>query len=42
MTIVMQESEDTALKEVVIIGYGSRKKLDNTAAIISIQSRRID
>jgi hypothetical protein len=26
MTIVMQESEDTTLKEVVIIGYGVGKK----------------
>jgi hypothetical protein len=25
MTITMMESQDTALKEVVIIGYGSRK-----------------
>jgi hypothetical protein len=27
MTITMMESQDTALKEVVIIGYGSRKRL---------------
>jgi hypothetical protein len=25
MTITMMESQDTALKEVVIIGYGSKK-----------------
>lgn len=41
MTIVMQESEDTALKEVVVIGYGTRKKVDNTAAITSIQAEEI-
>jgi TonB-linked SusC/RagA family outer membrane protein len=41
MTIVMQESEDTALKEVVIIGYGSRKKIDNTASITSIQAEEL-
>ncbi|MFT5646192.1 MAG: TonB-linked SusC/RagA family outer membrane protein [Aureispira sp.] len=41
MTIVMQESEDTALKEVVIIGYGSRKVVDNTAAITSIQAEEL-
>lgn len=41
ITIVMQESEDTALSEVVIIGYGSRKKVDNTAAITSIQAEEL-
>ncbi|MFT5714091.1 MAG: TonB-linked SusC/RagA family outer membrane protein [Flavobacterium sp.] len=41
MTIVMQESEDTALKEVVIIGYGSRKKIDNTSSITSIQAEEL-
>jgi TonB-linked SusC/RagA family outer membrane protein len=41
MTIVMQESEDTALKEVVIIGYGSRKVVDNTSAITSIQAEEL-
>jgi hypothetical protein len=29
------------LKEVVIIGYRSRKKVDNTAAIISIQAEEL-
>jgi hypothetical protein len=33
MTITMSESEDTAIKEVVVIGYGTRKKIDNTTAI---------
>lgn len=41
MTIVMQESEDTALREVVIIGYGSRKIVDNTAATTSIQAEEL-
>jgi hypothetical protein len=36
MTITMFESEDTALKEVVVIGYGTRKKIDNTTAITSL------
>jgi hypothetical protein len=38
MTITMMESQDTALKEVVIIGYGSRKKVDNTTAIVSLKA----
>jgi hypothetical protein len=37
MTITMFESEDTALKEVVVIGYGTRKKIDNTTAITSLK-----
>jgi hypothetical protein len=37
MTITMMESQDTALKEVVIIGF--EKKVDNTTAIVS-KSRR--
>jgi TonB-linked SusC/RagA family outer membrane protein len=41
MTIMMMESQDTALKEVVIIGYGSRKKIDNTTAIISLKAEEI-
>jgi hypothetical protein len=40
MTITMSESEDTALKEVVVIGYGTRKKIDNTTAITSLKRRR--
>jgi hypothetical protein len=38
MTIMM-ESQDTALKEVVIIGYGSRKKVDNTT--VSLKAEEI-
>jgi hypothetical protein len=41
MTITMMESQDTALKEVVIIGYGSRKKVDNTTAIVSLKAEEI-
>ncbi|REG99715.1 SusC/RagA family TonB-linked outer membrane protein [Flavobacterium aquicola] len=41
MTITMKESEDTALKEVVVIGYGTRKKVDNTTAISSIKAEEI-
>ena len=36
MTITLKESSDTALKEVVVIGYGTRKRVDNTTAISSI------
>ncbi|MCC9074204.1 SusC/RagA family TonB-linked outer membrane protein [Flavobacterium sp. F-65] len=41
MSIVLKESEDTALKEVVVIGYGTRKKVDNTSAVSSIKSEEI-
>ncbi|MFH6944929.1 SusC/RagA family TonB-linked outer membrane protein [Flavobacterium sp. FlaQc-52] len=41
MTITLKESGDTALKEVVVIGYGTRKKVDNTTAISSIRSEEI-
>ncbi|CAM3079099.1 SusC/RagA family TonB-linked outer membrane protein [Flavobacterium frigoris] len=41
MSIMMLESEDTALKEVVIIGYGTRKTIDNTAAITSLKAEEI-
>jgi TonB-linked SusC/RagA family outer membrane protein len=41
MIITMMESQDTALKEVVIIGYGSRKKVDNTTAIVSLKAEEI-
>lgn len=41
MTIRMQESKDTELKEVVVIGYGTRKKIDNTTAISSIKTEEI-
>ncbi|UUF12623.1 MULTISPECIES: SusC/RagA family TonB-linked outer membrane protein [Flavobacterium] len=41
MTITLKESADTALKEVVVIGYGTRKKIDNTSAVSSIKSEEI-
>lgn len=41
MTITLKESGDTALKEVVVIGYGTRKKVDNTTAISSIKGEEI-
>ena len=41
MSITLKESEETALKEVVVIGYGTRKKIDNTSAVSSIRSEEI-
>lgn len=41
MNITLKESQDTALKEVVVIGYGTRKKIDNTTAISSIKTEEI-
>ncbi len=41
MTITLKESGDTVLKDVVVIGYGTRKKIDNTSAISSIKSEEI-
>ncbi|TDE50132.1 SusC/RagA family TonB-linked outer membrane protein [Flavobacterium sp. GT3P67] len=41
MNIKLQESKDTELKEVVIIGYGTRKKIDNTTAITSLKAEEI-
>jgi TonB-linked SusC/RagA family outer membrane protein len=41
MTITMKESKDTELKEVIVIGYGTRKKVDNTTAISSIKTEEI-
>ncbi|TPG32120.1 SusC/RagA family TonB-linked outer membrane protein [Flavobacterium pectinovorum] len=41
MTITLKEAGDTALKEVVVIGYGTRKKIDNTSAVSSIRSEEI-
>ena len=40
MTITLKESADI-LKEVVVIGYGARKKIDNTAAISSIKADEV-
>ncbi|WP_291144854.1 SusC/RagA family TonB-linked outer membrane protein [Flavobacterium sp. UBA7680] len=41
MTITLKESSDTALKEVVVIGYGTRKKIDNTTAISSLKGEEV-
>jgi TonB-linked SusC/RagA family outer membrane protein len=41
MTITMKESEDTALREVVVIGYGSAKKRDLTGSIVKVQGKEI-
>ena len=41
MGIQLQESKDSELKEVVVIGYGTRKKIDNTTAITSINAEEI-
>lgn len=41
MTITLKESGDTALKEVVVIGYGTRKKIDNTSAITSLRAEDV-
>lgn len=41
MTITLKESGDTELKEVVVIGYGTRKKIDNTSAVSSLKSEEI-
>ncbi len=40
MKVALKESE-TALKEVVVIGYGTRKKIDNTSASSSIKAEDI-
>jgi len=41
MSVTLKESGDTALKEVVVIGYGTRKKIDNTSAVSSLKSEEI-
>ncbi|MFC0777654.1 SusC/RagA family TonB-linked outer membrane protein [Flavobacterium sp. HJSW_4] len=41
MTITLKEAGDTALKEVVVIGYGTRKKIDNTSAITSLKAEDV-
>ncbi|WP_173972924.1 SusC/RagA family TonB-linked outer membrane protein [Flavobacterium bizetiae] len=41
MSITLKEAGDTALKEVVVIGYGTRKKIDNTSAITSLKAEDI-
>jgi TonB-linked SusC/RagA family outer membrane protein len=41
MTVTLKESKDTELKEVVVIGYGTRKKSDNTGAISQLSTTDI-
>jgi TonB-linked SusC/RagA family outer membrane protein len=41
MNITLKEAQDTELKEVVVIGYGTRKKIDNTTAITSLKAEEI-
>ncbi|WP_347051910.1 SusC/RagA family TonB-linked outer membrane protein [Flavobacterium olei] len=41
MSVTLKESGDTALKEVVVIGYGTRKKIDNTSAVSSLKAEEI-
>lgn len=41
MTITLKESADTALKEVVVIGYGTAKKRDLTGSIAKVQAKEI-
>jgi len=41
MTITLSESQDTKLNEVVVIGYGTRKKSDNTTAISSLKAEEV-
>ncbi|WP_310379851.1 TonB-dependent receptor [Flavobacterium sp.] len=41
ITITLQESKDMELKEVVVIGYGTRKKADNTGAISQLSAADI-
>ena len=41
MTVTLNDSKDTELKEVVVIGYGTRKKSDNTGAISQLSTTDI-
>ena len=41
MRIVLQEDQDMQLDEVVVIGYGTRKVIDNTASITSLKAEEI-
>ena len=39
MAVKMQESKDTELKEVVVIGYGTAKKRDLTGSIVKLEGK---
>ncbi|AOW10711.1 SusC/RagA family TonB-linked outer membrane protein [Flavobacterium gilvum] len=41
MTITMKESQDTALKEVVVIGYGTAKKKDLTGSSVKVSGKDV-
>ena len=41
MSVTLKDSKDTELKEVVVIGYGTRKKSDNTGAISQLSTTDI-
>jgi TonB-linked SusC/RagA family outer membrane protein len=41
MIITLSDSEDTALDEVVIIGYGTRKVIDNTSSVTSLKAEEV-
>lgn len=41
MTITLKESSDTALKEVVVIGYGTAKKRDLTGSIVKVEGKQV-
>jgi TonB-linked SusC/RagA family outer membrane protein len=41
MRIQLNESQDTQLKDIVVIGYGTRKKIDNTSAVVSLKAQEI-
>ncbi|TRX24823.1 TonB-dependent receptor [Flavobacterium franklandianum] len=41
MAITMNESKDTELKEVVVIGYGTAKKRDLTGSIVKVEGKMI-
>ena len=41
MRIQLNESQDTQLKDIVVIGYGTRKKIDNTSSVTSLKAQEI-
>lgn len=41
MNISLKDSEDTELKEIVVIGYGTAKKRDLTGSIVKIEGRQV-
>ena len=41
MSIVLQEDQEMQLDEVIVIGYGTRKIIDNTSSITSLKAEEI-